>query len=97
MSLTDEGRRFYDRVRPSLEEIEDAAADALVSTVKVRGRLKVNVDPYISRMLLAGRLGTFLDAYPDLALELITRNMSATWSPTVSMWLSISVNRKRRP
>src|SRR5690349_13744643 len=73
MSLTEEGRRFYDRVRPSLEEIEDAAADALVSTVKVRGRLKVNVDPYISRMLLAGRLGTFLDAYPDLTLELITR------------------------
>jgi DNA-binding transcriptional LysR family regulator len=73
MSLTEEGRRFYDRVRPSLEEIEDAAADALVSTVKVRGRLKVNVDPYISRMLLAGRLGAFLDAYPDLALELITR------------------------
>ena len=73
MCVTEEGRRFYDRVRPSLEEIEDAAADALVSTVKVRGRLKVNVDPYISRMLLAGRLGTFLDAYPDLALELITR------------------------
>ena len=73
MSLTEEGRRFYDRVRSSLEEIEDAAADASVSTVKVRGRLKVNVDPYISRMLLAGRLGTFLDAHPDLALELIIR------------------------
>jgi DNA-binding transcriptional LysR family regulator len=74
MSLTEEGRRFYDRVRPSLEEIEDAAADASVSTVKVRGRLKVNVDPYISRMLLAGRLGAFLDAHPDLTLELITRD-----------------------
>ena len=73
MSLTEEGRLFYERVRPSLEEIADAAADASVSTVKVRGRLKVNVDPYISRMLLAGRLGTFLDANPDLALELITR------------------------
>jgi len=73
MSLTEEGRRFYDRVRPSLEEIADAAADASLSTVNVRGRLKVNVDPYISRMLLAGRLGAFLDAYPDLALELTTR------------------------
>jgi DNA-binding transcriptional LysR family regulator len=73
MSLSEEGRRFYERVRPSLEEIEGAAADALVSTGKVRGRLKVNVDPYICRMLLAGRLCTFLDAYPDLALELITR------------------------
>ncbi len=73
MSLSEEGRRFFERVRPSLEEIEDATADASVSGVQVRGRLKVNVDPYISRMLLAGRLGTFLDAYPDLALELITR------------------------
>ena len=71
MSLTEDGRRFYERVRPSLAEIADAAADASVATVKVRGRLKVNVDPYISRMLLAGRL--VLDAYPDLALELIIR------------------------
>jgi DNA-binding transcriptional LysR family regulator len=73
MSLTEDGRRFYERVRPSLAEIADAAADASVATVKVRGRLKINVDPYISRMLLAGRLGTFLDAHPDLALELIIR------------------------
>ena len=43
----------------------------MVSRVQVRGRLKVNVDPYISRMLLAGRLGTFLDAHPDLTLDLI--------------------------
>ena len=74
MSLTEEGRRFYERVRPSLEEIASAAADASVSSVKVRGRLKVNIDPYISRMLLAGQLGTFLDAYPDLVLELIIRD-----------------------
>ena len=73
MSLTEDGRRFYERVRSSLVEIADAAADASVSTVKVRGRLKVNIDPYISRMLLAGRLGTFLDSHPDLALELIIR------------------------
>jgi DNA-binding transcriptional LysR family regulator len=48
MSPTEEGSRFYERVRPSLEGIADAAADASVSTVKVRSRLKVSIDPCIS-------------------------------------------------
>ena len=35
MSLTEDGRCFYERVRSSLQEITDAAADASVSTVEV--------------------------------------------------------------
>jgi DNA-binding transcriptional LysR family regulator len=39
----------------------------------VRGRLRVDLDPLFSRLLLAEHLGTFLDRNPDLTLDLITR------------------------
>jgi DNA-binding transcriptional LysR family regulator len=73
ISLTDEGRRFYERVRPSLEEIEEAATDASSATARVRGRLRINIDPLFSRLVLAGHLGRFLELHPELAMETITR------------------------
>lgn len=73
VALTDEGRRFYERVRPSLAEIEDAAADIASGKARVRGRLRVNIDPLFARVVLAGRLGGFLAQHPDLSLETITR------------------------
>jgi len=71
--LTDEGRRFYERVRPCLAGIEEAATEAVGSANIVRGRLRANVDPLFSRVVLAGRLGGFVERHPELELELITR------------------------
>ncbi|MEH2469484.1 DNA-binding transcriptional LysR family regulator [Nitrobacteraceae bacterium AZCC 2161] len=73
VALTDEGRRFYERVRPSLAEIEEAANDASNARAVVRGRLRINIDPLFSRLVLAGHLGRFLAQHPELAMETITR------------------------
>ena len=73
VSLTDEGRRFYEQVRPCLSGIEEAATEASGAASLVRGRLRVNLDPLFSRLVLAGKLGRFLARYPELSLELITR------------------------
>ncbi len=73
MNLTDEGRRFYEQVAPLLAGIEEAAIDASGSASAVRGRLRVDLDPFFSRLLLASHLGAFLEKYPDLTLELTTR------------------------
>jgi DNA-binding transcriptional LysR family regulator len=73
MTLTDEGRRFYEQVAPSLTDIEEAATEASGASAMVRGRLRVDLDPFFSRLLLAEHLGGFLDRYPDLTLDLITR------------------------
>jgi DNA-binding transcriptional LysR family regulator len=73
LALTDEGRSFYERVKPSLANIEDAATRASGAADTVRGRLRVNIDPIVSRLLLGGRLGGFLALHPELALEFITR------------------------
>src|SRR5476651_2614571 len=72
VSLTDEGRRFYEQVMPLLAGLEEAAASAAQGTTAIRGRLRVNVDPYFSRLILGPRLGAFLESYPQLRLELIT-------------------------
>src|ERR1700729_1665630 len=43
LTLTDEGRRFYERVGPHLDGIEEAAIEAAGSTNLVRGRLRTNL------------------------------------------------------
>jgi DNA-binding transcriptional LysR family regulator len=74
LSLTDEGRRFYEQVGPHLAGIEEAAIEAAGSAGKVRGRLRVNIDPFFSRIVLSRHLAAFLVRYPDLAVELIMRD-----------------------
>jgi DNA-binding transcriptional LysR family regulator len=74
MALTDEGRRFYEEVGPHLDGIEQAAMTAAGAVGAVRGRLRVNVDPFFSRLVLAGQVATFLDRHPEVRLELIMRD-----------------------
>jgi DNA-binding transcriptional LysR family regulator len=74
VSLTDEGRRFYEQVIPLIAGLEQAAAIAAGGATTVRGRLRINVDPLFSRLILGPRLGAFLDDYPELQVELITRD-----------------------
>jgi DNA-binding transcriptional LysR family regulator len=72
--LTDEGRRFHAQVGPLLAGIEEAADAATGAAIRVRGRLRVNVDPWFARLVLAPRLSEFLAQHPELALELVVRD-----------------------
>lgn len=73
VTLTDEGRRFYEEAKPHLDAIEDAAVAASGAASAVRGRLRVDIDPFFLPLVLAGRLGTFCELYPELAVEFVTR------------------------
>jgi DNA-binding transcriptional LysR family regulator len=72
LTMTDAGRRFYEKVKPHLNAIEDAATVASGVTSAVRGRLKVDIDPFFLPLVLAGRLGVFCERYPELAIEFVT-------------------------
>jgi DNA-binding transcriptional LysR family regulator len=74
ISLTDEGLRFYDSIAPHLAAIEDATIDAGISSTKVRGRLRVNVDAGIGQFVLTPRLQPFLAQHPDLSVEIAVRD-----------------------
>lgn len=71
--LTEEGSRFCEGMLPALRRIEEVVEDIARSGRKVRGRLRVNVEPAFGRLVLATRLEGFLKAHPDLHLELIAR------------------------
>lgn len=74
VTLTEEGRRFHGEVAPLLAGIEEAAEDAAGATATVRGRLKVNADPWFARVVLGPRLPELMDRYPQLSLELVVTN-----------------------
>jgi DNA-binding transcriptional LysR family regulator len=74
LSLTDEGRRFYEQAGPHLAGLEEAAMEAAGSASKVRGRLRINIDPFFSRIVLAQHLAAFLARNPELSVELIMRD-----------------------
>jgi len=73
VTLTDEGRGLYERVVRHLAGIGEAAAETSRSRDSVRGRLRVNVDPLFSRMVLAPKLSEFLLCNPMMELRLETR------------------------
>jgi DNA-binding transcriptional LysR family regulator len=74
VALTDEGRRLYSEVAPLLTGIEDAVTVTSGSSVAVRGRLRVNVDAFFSRLLFTPYISEFLALYPELSLELVARD-----------------------
>jgi DNA-binding transcriptional LysR family regulator len=73
VSLTDDGRRLYAEVAPLLVGIEDAFTQTQTSADVVSGHLRVNVDAFFSRMMLAPHIGRFLERYPEVSLDLIAR------------------------
>ncbi|PAA22037.1 MULTISPECIES: LysR family transcriptional regulator [Pseudomonas] len=68
--LTDEGRSFYEEVMPLIDALAEATGSAASDAQKVRGRLRVNVDPLFARLILGPRLGAFMESHPELEMEL---------------------------
>jgi len=61
-------------VMPLIAALQDATADAQGGAAAIRGRLRVNVDPFFSRLILGPALGDFLERHPGLEAELRTRD-----------------------
>ncbi|MBS0521707.1 MAG: LysR family transcriptional regulator [Proteobacteria bacterium] len=77
VDLTDEGRALYERVAEHLAGIGEAAAETSTARNAVRGRLRVNVDPLFSRMILSPNLSAFLTRNPEMDLRIETRDRIA--------------------
>jgi DNA-binding transcriptional LysR family regulator len=74
VSLTDEGQRFHEDVRPLLSGLADAAEAARDASGVVTGILRVQADPPFGHGVLAPRLAEFLDANPSVRIELCIRD-----------------------
>lgn len=77
VELTEEGRALCERVAAHLAGIGEAAAETSKSRQTIRGRLRVNVDPLFSRMVLSPKLSEFLQRNPEMELRIETRDRIA--------------------
>ena len=71
LRLTGEGTRLYELAAPHLSGIEEAADAVAGAAAKVRGVLRVSLNPLFVRYVLAPRLPEFLARYPELELKMV--------------------------
>jgi DNA-binding transcriptional LysR family regulator len=74
VTLSEAGRSLYEQIVPLVAGLEEAAASVAASKDAVRGTLRVNMDPFISQLILGPQLSRFLNQFPALKVELLTRD-----------------------
>jgi LysR family transcriptional regulator for bpeEF and oprC len=71
ISLTDDGRAYYDRCVRILGDIHEAEEVLSRSRVSPRGRLRVTVPQALAHVLFFPLLPRFFERYPEIALEVV--------------------------
>lgn len=71
LTLTEEGKRFYERSKRLIEEYADAVADARGQTDRVAGALRINAPVGLGELRLNALILEFLTKYPEIEIELI--------------------------
>ncbi|UUS16000.1 LysR family transcriptional regulator [Stenotrophomonas sp. CD2] len=71
MSLTEEGQRLFDALRPSLGTIEAAVHNLRASHDVPSGLLRINTARLTAKTLIEPHLPEFFARYPELRIELV--------------------------
>lgn len=74
LRLTDDGRAYLDRAIQILDELHALEDDVGSAERKPRGRLRVQIPAGLARLVVAPALPGFFEAYPEVELELLSRN-----------------------
>jgi LysR family transcriptional regulator, regulator for bpeEF and oprC len=69
VGVTDEGAAYYERVVSLLSQLEETEALVRASKVEPRGRLRVDMPAAVGHLILIPALGSFIERYPDITLE----------------------------
>lgn len=71
MSLTEEGQRLFDQLRPALDAINQAVRGMGEGSATPSGLLRVNTSRIAARNLVEPHLAEFFARFPQLKLELV--------------------------
>jgi len=74
VSPTEAGERLLARLGPALADIEAGLTEVAEFRERPAGRLRLNVPRSAARLAIAPRLGSFLKAYPDIRVEVVSDN-----------------------
>ena len=70
MSLTDEGRQCYDQAQRLLDGMQELEGSLQGADQRPRGSLRVDVPALVARRFIAPALPRFVQAWPDITLQL---------------------------
>jgi DNA-binding transcriptional LysR family regulator len=71
LSVTDAGRRFYERCADILSDLEHAEAEARDALLEPRGTLRVHCVPGLGRQLLTRAVLAYRKEFPQVAVDLL--------------------------
>jgi len=74
VSPTEAGERLLARLGPALADIEAGLTEVAEFRERPAGRLRLNVPRSAARLAIAPRIGSFLKAYPDIRVEVVSDN-----------------------
>ncbi|MBN1960158.1 MAG: LysR family transcriptional regulator [Deltaproteobacteria bacterium] len=77
LSLTDDGRAYYARVRSILAEIDEAESEIGKSPANIRGRLRAVMPIALTKLFVLPMLPELLQKHPELELEIRLENRRA--------------------
>jgi DNA-binding transcriptional LysR family regulator len=76
VSPTDAGEQLLTHLRPALSDIRGALDQLTGLRDRPAGRVRLAVTPLASRMVLAPKLATFVEQYPDVVLDITSMGES---------------------
>ncbi len=71
VSPTEPGRRLHERMAPMLRDMDEAVAQAVGTSARAAGTLRINTLSMAAKRVLAPRLGRFAQANPDVVLDIV--------------------------
>jgi DNA-binding transcriptional LysR family regulator len=71
VTLTDQGRRYYDRTKPLIDEIQDADSELTKTTLGVSGLIRVAVSATFGRLHVLPLIPDLLSLNPGLRVDLV--------------------------
>jgi DNA-binding transcriptional LysR family regulator len=75
VTLTDQGRRYFDRMKPLLEEIEDTNREVMGSGADMSGSIRIAVPTTFGRLHILPVIPNLLAEYPDLRVDLVLSDL----------------------
>lgn len=71
VSPTEPGRRLHERIAPMLRDMDQAVAQAVETSARMAGTLRINTLSMAAKKVIAPRLGRFAKAHPDVVLDIV--------------------------